>query len=62
VYELLTLSPATRELVLQRADARRLATRATADGDLHLLRTSAFAAVRAGVTGLSEALRATRSA
>jgi general secretion pathway protein E/type IV pilus assembly protein PilB len=62
VYEMLTLSPATRELVLQRADARRLAARATADGDLHLLRTSAFAAVRAGVTGLSEALRATRSA
>jgi general secretion pathway protein E/type IV pilus assembly protein PilB len=62
VYEMLTLSPATRELVLQRADARRLAARATADGDLHPLRTSAFAAVRAGVTGLSEALRATRSA
>jgi general secretion pathway protein E/type IV pilus assembly protein PilB len=62
VYELLTLSAATRELVLQRADARRLAARATADGDLHLLRTSALAAVRAGVTGLSEALRATRSA
>jgi type II secretory ATPase GspE/PulE/Tfp pilus assembly ATPase PilB-like protein len=62
VYELLTLSPATRDLVLQRADARRLAARATADGDLHLLRTSAFAAVRNGVTGLSEALRATRSA
>jgi len=61
-YELLGFSPSTRELVLQRADARRLAAQASADGDLRVLREHAFATVLAGVTSLPEALRATRSA
>lgn len=57
IYELLTLTDRTRELVMHRANAGRIADAAAEDGDLFRLREDAFAKVRAGVTTLAEALR-----
>jgi len=58
VYEMLTLSDATREMVMQRANARTIAARAFDDGDLIRLRDDGFAKVRAGLTTLGEIARA----
>jgi type II secretory ATPase GspE/PulE/Tfp pilus assembly ATPase PilB-like protein len=59
IYELLRISPATREMVMARANARQIAESALAAGDLSLLRTSGFRKVRAGQTTVAEVLRAT---
>ena len=57
VYELMTLSDPTRELVMQRASASRIAAVAEAEGGLARLAEDAFAKVRAGATSLPEAMR-----
>jgi general secretion pathway protein E/type IV pilus assembly protein PilB len=60
IYELLTASEATRELVMARASSGRIAEAALRSGDLALLRADAFEKVRAGTTTLDEALQTTR--
>ncbi len=60
IYELLTASEATRELVMTRASSGRIAEAALRSGDLALLRADAFEKVRAGTTTLDEALQTTR--
>jgi len=57
VYELMTLSDATREMVMQRATASRIAMAAEAEGGLARLAEDAFAKVRSGATSLPEAMR-----
>jgi type II secretory ATPase GspE/PulE/Tfp pilus assembly ATPase PilB-like protein len=58
VYELLRVSEHAREMVMQRANAHVIAKRAQSDGDLLLLKEDGFAKARAGVTTLSEVMRA----
>jgi general secretion pathway protein E/type IV pilus assembly protein PilB len=60
IYELLTSSEATKELVMARASSSRIAEAAVRSGDLSLLREDAFTKVRAGLTTLDEALQTTR--
>ncbi len=60
IYELLTLSERTRELIMGRTNASRIAAAAIEDGDLCLLRDAAYRAVREGVTTIAEAVRATK--
>jgi general secretion pathway protein E/type IV pilus assembly protein PilB len=60
IYELLTMTDRLRELVMQRANAGRIAETAHADGDLQFLREDAYAKVRAGATSLAEAVRSIR--
>jgi general secretion pathway protein E/type IV pilus assembly protein PilB len=57
IYELLRFTDRTRELVMHRANAGRIADAAAEDGDLLRLREDAYAKVREGVTTLAEALR-----
>ncbi|MFO0894446.1 MAG: GspE/PulE family protein [Phycisphaerales bacterium] len=59
VYELLRVSEPLRELIMQRANASRLAQQALADGDLNLLRTEALARALEGVTSIEEAVSST---
>ncbi|MBM4112642.1 MAG: type II/IV secretion system protein [Phycisphaerae bacterium] len=59
VYELLRVTEPLRELVMQRANASRIAQHATASGDLNLLRDAAIEKVLEGVTTLEEAVRST---
>jgi len=59
IYELLRMTEPLRELVMQRANAARLAQQAHADGDLNLLRHAAIEKVVEGVTTIEEALRST---
>jgi general secretion pathway protein E/type IV pilus assembly protein PilB len=61
IYELLVINERTRELVMNRANARQIAQAATESGDMSLLRDAGFEKVRAGVTTLSEVLRATKA-
>jgi type II secretory ATPase GspE/PulE/Tfp pilus assembly ATPase PilB-like protein len=58
VYELLEMSDALRELIMQRKNAHEIASRARADGHLATLREDGFAKARAGVTTIAEVLRA----
>ena len=60
VYELLTMTEQTREMVMTRANASRIAEAALASGDLSLLRHAGFAKVREGQTTFAEVLRATK--
>ncbi|MBL9120076.1 MAG: Flp pilus assembly complex ATPase component TadA [Phycisphaerae bacterium] len=60
IYELLTLTERTRELIMQRANASRIAETAMKDGDLCLLRDAAYRSVLSGTTTITEALRATK--
>jgi type II secretion system protein E len=60
IYELLTLTDTTRELVMNRANASRIAAAALAESQLTLLRDAAYRAVRDGTTSMAEALRATK--
>ncbi|MDZ4831921.1 MAG: GspE/PulE family protein [Phycisphaerae bacterium] len=60
IYELLTFTERTRELVMSRANASRIAAAALEERKLSLLRDAAYATVRAGVTTIAEALRATK--
>ena len=61
IYELLVINERTRELVMARANARQIAQAAQESGDLSLLRDAGFEKVRAGVTTVSEILRATKA-
>ena len=61
MYELLTMTEETRELVLARTNAGRIAQAAMASGDLTLLRQAGFDKVRAGETTFAEVLRATKA-
>jgi general secretion pathway protein E/type IV pilus assembly protein PilB len=61
IYELLRISEQTRELVMERANAGRIAASALKAGDLTLLRNAGFCKVRSGVTTISEVLRATKA-
>ncbi|MBX3354965.1 MAG: Flp pilus assembly complex ATPase component TadA [Phycisphaeraceae bacterium] len=59
IYELLRITEPLRELVMQRANANRIAQRALADGDLNLLRVAAIDKAMEGVTTLEEAVQST---
>jgi len=61
IYELLTMTEETRELVLSRTNAGKIAQAAMASGDLRLLRQAGFDKVRAGETTFGEVLRATKA-
>jgi general secretion pathway protein E/type IV pilus assembly protein PilB len=61
IYELLTLTERTRELIMHRANASRIAAAALEDGDMTLLRDAAYRAVLSGTTTITEALRATKA-
>ncbi len=61
VYELLTISQATRELVMARVNTGRIAEAAFEAGELSLLRDAGFAKVRDGVTTAAEVLRSTQA-
>ncbi|MFO0828825.1 MAG: ATPase, T2SS/T4P/T4SS family [Phycisphaerales bacterium] len=60
IYELLGLTERTRELIMGRANASRIAHAALEEGELTLLRDAAYAAVRSGVTTIAEAVRTTK--
>ncbi len=60
-YELLRVSDHIREMVMQRINAPTIASRATADGDLFLLKDDGFAKARAGLTTLGEVVRAMKA-
>jgi len=59
IYELLQLTEELRELVMQRANANRIARVALAGGNLSLLRDAALVKVTEGTTTLEEAVRST---
>ncbi len=58
VYELFTLSAATRDMIMERRNAPDIARRALADGDLSTLIQDGFDKVLAGQTTLNEVARA----
>ncbi|MDZ4754688.1 MAG: ATPase, T2SS/T4P/T4SS family [Phycisphaerae bacterium] len=60
IYELMTMTERTRELVMERVNASRIAAAAFADGDLSLLRDAAYRSIRDGVTTVAEAIRLTK--
>lgn len=59
VYELLRMTESLRELVMQRANASRIAQQAIAERELNLLRDAALEKVAEGVTTVEEAIRST---
>jgi len=61
MYELLNVSDATRELVMQNTNARRIAESARQAGELTFLREAGFEKVRQGMTTFAEVLRATKA-
>ncbi len=61
IYELLVINERTRELVMNRANARQIAQAAIESGDMSQLRDAGFEKIRAGVTTVSEVLRATKA-
>jgi type II secretory ATPase GspE/PulE/Tfp pilus assembly ATPase PilB-like protein len=61
IYELLMMSAHSRELVMTRANTGRIAQAARDAGELSLLRESGFAKVRAGITTITEVIRATKA-
>jgi general secretion pathway protein E/type IV pilus assembly protein PilB len=60
VYELLTMTDPIRQLVMDHANAGRIAEVAAASGDLTLLRDAAIERATEGVTTVSEAMRVTK--
>jgi general secretion pathway protein E/type IV pilus assembly protein PilB len=60
VYELLMMTDPVRQLVMDHANAGRIAEVAAASGDLTLLRDAAFERATEGVTTVSEAMRVTK--
>jgi len=58
VYELLTFSDQTREMIMARSNAREIARRARADGELTTLRDDGWAKAARGVTTPAEVVRA----
>ncbi|MCH8151699.1 MAG: Flp pilus assembly complex ATPase component TadA [Planctomycetes bacterium] len=61
IYELLVISEHTRELVMARANAGRIARAAIEASELTLLHDAGFEKVRCGATTVSEVLRATKA-
>ena len=61
IYELMTVSERTRELIMQRANAGQIAASALEAGDLTLLLDAGFCKVRSGATTVAEVLRAATS-
>jgi type II secretory ATPase GspE/PulE/Tfp pilus assembly ATPase PilB-like protein len=61
IYELLSMTEETREMVLARTNAGRIAQTAIEAGDLTLLRHAGFEKVRSGETTITEVLRATKA-
>ena len=61
IYELLTMTEAIRELVIEQANAGRIEAAALQSGHLTLLRQAVFAMVRSGQTTIAEVLRATKA-
>jgi general secretion pathway protein E/type IV pilus assembly protein PilB len=61
VYELLMMTDAVRELVVERANTGRIVTAALESGDLTLLRNAGFEKVRQGETTIAEVIRATKA-
>ena len=60
IYEVLSMNDQTRELVMDHANAGRIAQAAIEAGQLTLLRQAGFEKVRMGVTTVAEILRATK--
>ncbi len=60
IYELFRLTENTRELVMARANASRIAQAAIAEKELTLLRDAGYQKVRDGVTTLAEVVRMTK--
>ncbi|GAB4386564.1 MAG: ATPase, T2SS/T4P/T4SS family [Phycisphaerales bacterium] len=58
VYELLRLTPHTREMIMERRNAPVIAAKAIEDGDLRLLKDDGYEKFRRGLTTLSEVARA----
>jgi type II secretion system protein E len=61
IYELLTITEPTREMILARDNAGRIAQAAIEAGSLTLLRQAGFAKVRSGETTFAEVVRATKA-
>ncbi|MGI9014438.1 MAG: GspE/PulE family protein [Phycisphaerales bacterium] len=61
IYELLTMTPEVRELVMQQRNAGLIAERARETNQLTLLRDAGFAKVRQGATTLAEVIRVTKA-
>ena len=57
LYELLTLTEETREMIMHRQSSPKIAASAAASGDLNALRDDGYAKVRDGVTTIAEVLR-----
>jgi general secretion pathway protein E/type IV pilus assembly protein PilB len=57
VYELLTMDPETRDLLMHRASSPVIASKALSLGNLQTLRQDGFSKVRAGHTTLAELIR-----
>ena len=61
IYELFRMTEVTREMVLERTNASRIANAAIKAGDLTLLRHAGFEKVRQGRTTIAEVLRASKA-
>jgi general secretion pathway protein E/type IV pilus assembly protein PilB len=61
IFELLRMSPQTRQMVMERANASQIAEAAHAADELTRLREAGFAKVAAGATTIEEVLRATKA-
>ncbi len=58
IYELLRVSDEVREMIMSRKNAPEISAKAFKDGDLATLKQDGYAKARAGVTTISEVLRA----
>jgi type II secretory ATPase GspE/PulE/Tfp pilus assembly ATPase PilB-like protein len=61
MYELLSLTDRTREMIMERASAPAIAAQALSEHSLRLLSEDGFVKVRAGLTTLSEVVAATKA-
>ncbi|MCC6661372.1 MAG: Flp pilus assembly complex ATPase component TadA [Phycisphaerales bacterium] len=61
IYELMLVDDALREMIMHRASAPTIATRAQADSHLWPMRDDGFAKTRAGVTTIAEVMRAMKA-
>ena len=60
LFELLQMSPRTRQMVMERANATQIAEVARSDGELTSLREAGFGKIRTGETSIEEVLLATK--
>lgn len=58
IFELLVMSDSVRDMVMHRANAREIAAKALADGDLTLLKQNGYDIIRDGKTTMSEVAKA----